>query len=349
MKAYISSCAAISAQLSFNDPFPWREFKTYIERMPAIEPDYKEFISLVKLRRMNRMVRMGIAVAAKCLQSSMLERPDAIIATTGWGCLEDTYRFLDEIIEKKEEMPSPATFIQSTHNTVGGQIALHFECQEYHNVYVNHTSSFEHGLLDALLLIAEGKENVLIGGIDELTNRDFELKQRSGYWKKIPVENSVLFESKDPGCIPGEGTAFFLLTNKRTAQCSTGVDGVFISSNDNLMDQIKSNTGLAVNDFDLVISGYNGDIRLKSPSQEFLQTNFPKTLHCYYKHLCGEYDTASSFALWLANEIIKTQIIPNYLFIDPLNSKLKEIKRILIHNFIEPDTHACILVSKADL
>ena len=31
----------------------------------------------------------------------------------------------------------------------------------------------------------------------------------------------------------------------------------------------------------------------------------------YYKHITGEYDTAVSFALWLAAKIIKTGVAPD--------------------------------------
>jgi 3-oxoacyl-[acyl-carrier-protein] synthase II len=349
MKAYINSSAAISAQHSTDQSFPWDCIAGYQEKMPVIEPDYKDFIPPMKMRRMNKIVRMGIAASVACLKSSALAKPEAIITTTGWGCLADTYKFLDEMIEKREETLSPATFIQSTHNTVGGQIALFFECQEYNNVYVNHTISFENGLLDALILIAEGKENVLVGGIDEIANTDFELKKKSGFWKTEATESSSLLKSNSPGTFAGEGAAFFLLTGNQTKQCTACIDAVLFSSGNDLQELMNEQTGLPLNNIDLVISGYNGDIRMKEQYENFVNANFPGTLISYYKHLCGEYDTASAFALWLANEIIKTQKLPEYLFMNKVNSEPTKINRILIHTFSEPETHACILVSKAGL
>ena len=317
--------------------------------MPAVEPDYKEIIPPIKMRRMNKIVRMGIAASASCLNSSAILMPDAIITATGWGCLSDTYKFLDEMAVKKEETLSPATFIQSTHNTVGGQIALFFECQEYNNVFVNHTLSFEYGLMDSLMLIAEGKKNILIGGIDEIAEADFELKRKSDYWKNIPVENTALFKNDSTGTIAGEGATFFLLTEEPTPQCITYINGVIFTSIMKLSDILKSNHGLNLSDFDLVLSGFNGDIRIRKHYDNFMDFNFQNTPHCYYKHLCGEYDTASAFGLWIANEIIKTQKLPDYMFIDDIEKKPKKIDRILIHNYSEPDTHACILVSKAGI
>lgn len=349
MKAYISSSASVSAQQSFENSFPWSEITVYNERMSAIEPEYKDFIAPLKMRRMNRIVKMGTAAAASCLQSIMLEKPAAIITATGWGCLADTYKFLDELIEKKEESLSPATFIQSTHNTVGGQIALNLDCQEYNSIYVNHTSSFEHGLLDALMLIAEGKDNVLIGGIDEYTEKDYLLKKKAGYWKDVPIKSIQLIRSDSKGTIAGEGASFFLITKSVTPQSVTTIDGVFFGPEESIFNKIKHETNLAPDDFDLIISGYNGDTRIKEYYKQLMHSVFRNKPICYYKNLCGEYDTSSAFALWLADQILKTQSLPDYLLIDEKSRVSGKINRILIHHFVEPDSHACMLVSKAGL
>ena len=46
---------------------------------------------------------------------------------------------------------TPTSFIQSTHNTVGGQIALELQCKGYNFTYVHGSNSFESALLDAKL------------------------------------------------------------------------------------------------------------------------------------------------------------------------------------------------------
>jgi hypothetical protein len=349
MKVYIKNSKAISPQQSFAGTFPWNEPLIYKGIMHASEPDYKQLIEPLKLRRMSRVVKMGVVSALACLNSSNTEKIQAIITATGWGCLTDTYKFLDEIIDINEESLSPATFIQSTHNTVGGQIALMLECQEYNNVYVNHTFSFEYGLLDAMLLIAEGKENVLLGGIDEIADKDYELKNAAGYWKENPIENIKLLTSISNGSIAGEGATFFLLSKTLDEGCVSQISNVIFSKAQQIKNRFKYEFEISPEQIDVLISGYNGDIRLKKVYNDFIDINFPGLLHTYYKHLCGEYDTSSAFALWLANEIIKTQTIPEYLFMQPNCFKPKKINHILIHHFTEPDEHAFILVSKASL
>ena len=91
--------------------------------MPATEPDYKEIITDATLRRrMSRFVKMGVACGLECIgQTSDI---DAVITATGLGCLADTEKFIESIVANNERLLNPTPFIQSTFNTVGGQLAL---------------------------------------------------------------------------------------------------------------------------------------------------------------------------------------------------------------------------------
>ncbi|MBA4058121.1 MAG: 3-oxoacyl-ACP synthase, partial [Marivirga sp.] len=63
-----------------------------------------------------------------------------------------------------------------------------------------------------------------------------------------------------------------------------------------------------------------------------------------FKHLCGEYCTAISFALWLGASILKKQIIPDAVkFSTPSSSKLKTI---LIANHYMNKNYSFILLKK---
>lgn len=335
MKAFINSAKSISPQDTFYGSFPMNEVRSYIGQLAAVEPNYKDFINPIKLRRMNHIIRMGLTTALTCLKDAGVEKPEGIISATGWGCLSDTFSFLDEIRDKKEEALSPATFIQSTHNTIGGHIALAIDCQEYNSVIVNHNTSFEQSLIEALLLISEGKSSVLVGGLDELTQQDIELKRQSGCWKDKETDSRSLYKSNSNGTLPGEGAAYFLLGSVKSAGCASQIEEVFFCSVD-LFDKELSTRSKP----DFILSGFNGDKRLLAGYPE-------QGLVGFYKHLCGDYDTASSFALWLADQIIKTQQIPLYLLSDSGANVPQHIKRILIHHFIEPEQHAFIMVSKA--
>ena len=102
---------------------------------------------------MSRIVKMGVFAALSCLRNAEVEIPDAIIAGTGLGCLEDTEKFLGSMYTSEEKLLNPTPFIQSTHNTVAGAIALAIKCHGYNATYTHRGFSFESALIDALMQI----------------------------------------------------------------------------------------------------------------------------------------------------------------------------------------------------
>ena len=56
---------------------------------------------------------------------------------------------------------------------------------------------------------------------------------------------------------------------------------------------------------DLVLTGEDGDERL-NPYYESIESGFPESIPvARFKDLCGEYCTASSFAVWLSIQILQ--------------------------------------------
>src|SRR5690348_12102657 len=120
----------------------------------AAEPDYTGYINPNQIRRMSRMVRMGLWAGKRCLQDASVEIPDAIITSTAYGANEDTEKFLRSISDNGST-GSPTSFIQSTHNVLGGQLALLLGCRGYNMTYTQGEFSFESGLIDSQLLLSE--------------------------------------------------------------------------------------------------------------------------------------------------------------------------------------------------
>src|SRR5688572_23405641 len=172
MAIYIRATGNISPQKTFGHSAFLTEGVTHTgTRLSCVEPDYKTYIDPKLIRRMSRIIKMGVAAAIDTLKESGVAVPDAIVTGTAYGCLEDTGVFLSKMVEQQEELLAPTAFIQSTHNTVGAQIALMLNCTGYNNVFVHRGFSFENALLDAMMLLAEKEAtNVLVGGIDEITN-----------------------------------------------------------------------------------------------------------------------------------------------------------------------------------
>src|SRR5690606_13396016 len=145
----------------------------------------KEFIPPTQRRRMSKTVKVSAVAAQKPMNEAGLQMPDAIIVGTGMGCEEDSEEILKNVTDNNEEFLTPTHFIQSTHNTVAGQIALANSCHAYNFTYVNPGSSLEMSLLDAKLQIEHDEaNNILVGATDEKAVRTMELYQLNGTIKK---------------------------------------------------------------------------------------------------------------------------------------------------------------------
>ncbi len=173
--------------------------KAYINRVVTnceVVTDVKELIPDAGLRRrMSKLLKSSVATALECLGGiENIGSLDAIVTATGWGCLADSERFLRNMINDKEQLLNPTPFIQSTFNTVGGQIALlgHNHC--YNVTYVNRTHSFEDALLDALMCIGDGKfHQILVGAFDERTPSQIRIMERMGLLRRISGGEGVMF------------------------------------------------------------------------------------------------------------------------------------------------------------
>jgi len=324
------------------------------EYLKVINPDYKNFIDNQVLRRMSNIIRMGVTSAKIAMQEAEIESLDAIIAGTGLGCMTDTEKFLNRLIDNNETLLTPTSFIQSTHNTVAAQIAVMINCKKYNMTYVNQNIAFELALTDAIITINEGvAENILVGGIDEITTENFEQKKRISAWKTSEIDNFNLLNSKTEGCLAGECSTFAVLSTQKTENTYAKIIDVFTifkASENELQDKLLNflqKYNLNFNDIDVVITGNNGNFSSDKIYDEFCSTNFPNSTQLVYKHLVGEHDSASSFGFWIAAKILKNNIIPKSLVYK--NNIERSIKYVLIYNFnyYFKYNHSFVLMQKA--
>lgn len=306
---FIRSTSAVSPQASFEQMLT--SPATYNgEKLNCIEPDYTKYIDPKLIRRMSRIIKMGVAAAMETLQQSGVGQPDAIITGTAYGCLADTDAFLTRLVEFNEELLSPTAFIQSTHNTVAAQIALQLKCHNYNNTYVHRGSSFEAALLDAFSLLKEGDaNNILVGAADEIIDKSHAILRRFDQYKK-DGDSKTLLTAYSKGTMAGEGAAFFMLTNissnKNIATIEAaqtyykpGVNGTEI------VQAFLQDNNIDVNEIDLVVMGNNGDTATDAHYYEMAKELFDGKRLMGYKNYCGEYPTSSAFALWMAVKLIE--------------------------------------------
>lgn len=337
--AYIQASGIISPHNNNQaQDLPHEVIEYNTNHMRCLEPDIKGFVSPIAARRMSTTIKRAIVAAKMCIAESGVENPDAIISGTGLGCMEDTEKFLMAMIENEEKFLQPTSFIQSTHNTVSSQIAIALKCHGYNTTYVNRGFSFESSLIDSLMLLEDKQaKNVLVGSYDEMTLSYYILLSRIDYWKKQIIKNTELLSHSDSsGSIAGEGCVYFMLSGKKTEKSYAEVGDVGMvykpENTDYLQQHITTfleKNNLDRNDIDLLVSGINGDKDL-AEMYASVHDSFPCNI-AFYKHLSGEYYTASSYGFWAASRILKNQTIPDYMMLKKSTGKTN-ISNILVFN-----------------
>src|SRR5579862_717289 len=288
MKIYIRSTGNISPQHSLDtDAFFLSREVTNYNYFKSLEPDYDEFVDSKTIRRMSRIVKMGVAASMTCLRNAKIENPAAILTATAYGCLEDSSSFLRRMIEFDETLLSPTAFIQSTHNTVGAQIALVLKCYNYNNTIVHRAFSFENALTESRLLLEEGIGPVLVGAIDEITDDSHAILSRFGLYRK--TNNHVTH-------IEGEGAAFFLLDMEPSKKSLAILKGLHILYNpentkaiqQSVLDFLKENE-TTMDQIGLILTSHTGNKKMDVQDKELMNSLFKGKPTFPFKSLCGDY------------------------------------------------------------
>ncbi|KAF2336403.1 beta-ketoacyl synthase N-terminal-like domain-containing protein [Flavobacterium daemonense] len=351
-KTYINGVGCISTQKTFDTVFFEEAIVNTTENVLAVvAPVYKDYISPAAIRRMAKGVKNGIVASALAMKDANVENVDAIITGTGLGCIEDSEKFLKNILDNNEEFLTPTSFIQSTHNTVGAQIALSLQCKGYNFTYVNGAVSFESALLDAKMQIEEAEANsILVGGVDENGEYTVSLFKLAGRIKNENDLPSNVLNANSTGAVYGEGASFFVLENERKESTYAEILDVEIINTlgkneveTALVSFLKTNN-LQISDLDAVVLGLDGNAASDFYYKNLSENTFAQTPQVYYKHLSGAYDTASAFALWMASKIIKTQEIPEIIKVNSVSKP--SYNTILLYNQSNGKNHSFTLLSK---
>lgn len=351
-KTYINGISCISTQKTFSGDFLTEITENQSDNvLYAIEPSYKEHIPAASIRRMAKGVKMSIIAGTNALKEAQVAMPESIIVGTGMGCLQDSEKFLKAILDNQEQHLTPTAFIQSTHNTVAGQIALNLQCKGLNFTYVNGAISFESALLDAKMQIEQQLQStILVGGVDEHSPHTLHLYELAGIIKRKENCPDSIFSPKNNGVILSEGATFFVISDEKTENSYAEIIDVTTRNSLTTSEIIDfttdflSHNNLSISNIDLFISGRNGDKEDLPYFEAFenIGTNIPTLA---YKHLSGEYYTASAFGMWIACNILKTKQLPTSLRCQQSqNIQPEKIKHILLYNQFKGKDHSLILL-----
>lgn len=352
---YINAASCLSPQKTFEGfDALHRAEPIYGINLPLAEPDYKQFINPVQIRRMSRFNKFGLSAAKMCLQEAALTMPDAIITATGYGSIGETRQCILDLYNSNEQNVVPNQFMQTTPNSIAGLIALGLKCNNYNFTYVHRGFSFENALQDAMLQLDESDstKSILVGASDETTEDSLIIYQRIGQYKTTAISNLDLFRYESAGALKGEGAAFFVLSNQLNNHSYAKLNGTLLCYKPASIETLVAEVSRWLQEhnatnFNLLMTGRNGDANDDSWYQQFKQHLFPSTPEICFKHLCGEYATASSFATWIAANVLRTQSIPEVLRFDGAKQLPVLPQGILIYNHYFARNHAFLLLERA--
>lgn len=143
--------------------------------------EIRDYVKPLEARRMGKLMKSSLLSSLKALREAGITQPDAIITGTAYGCMENSEQLLRQLMNEGETMLKPTAFMQSTHNTIGSNIAIWLGCHGYNVTYTQENDSMKWALHDAECLLRSGRcKTVLVGCHDETTPLFRELMGRLG-------------------------------------------------------------------------------------------------------------------------------------------------------------------------
>lgn len=192
-------------------PFQSEPFPAYTVSAETL----KDKAVLGGMRRADRFSKMATLAAHDAIDGCGLDVKDSdrvgIIFATAFGPHNTTFKFQDDIIDYGDAGVSPTIFSNSVHNAAVSYISLALGIKGPTWTVTGFNDPFKQAAVLAKAWLDEGRcDAVLLGAGDECgTVMEYIVSQ------KLPVaaDGKVQLENP-PAYVPGEGAAFFLLTNK---------------------------------------------------------------------------------------------------------------------------------------
>lgn len=200
--------------------------------VPGIEhtvPAYRVDKSILKdketlngMRRADRLSRMATLAAVDAHEDAACGTADdrtrlGIVVATALGPHVRTFGFLDDILDYGDAAVSPTTFSHSVHNAAASYVATALDCHGPVVTLTDFDFAFHQALTTARCWLEGGRcDRVLVGAVDELGD---VLLHSAGRLGNIPEDGRMRPFALDesPVCVPGEGAAFFLLSDSSWA------------------------------------------------------------------------------------------------------------------------------------
>lgn len=342
---YINAVSQISNQKPLSDEFFYEPIFHNKKFVRSIEPDYSKYFSPLESRRMGLLLKRGLATTIEVINNSGIKNPNAIISGTGLGCVENTEKFLLAMINNDEEMLTPTHFMQSTHNTIGSQIAINLKCNGYNSTYSHCGNSFDMALYDAFIqFLLNDIHSALVTSHDELTSNYFMMLEKINYWKEGEINEDILKNSLTKGSYAAESSVAFMISDNVEAGCMAKISNMIMLNNPG-EDKIYNEINTPKEEIDAIVVGINGDVDNDEVYKNFCHKYYQGVPVLWYKHIFGESYSSSALGLYLSSLILKNQDIPEHFYYSN-NNRNNKIKKVLFYNHFENKIHTAILLEK---
>lgn len=317
------------------------------KKLLAIEPVY-DGIHPGILRRMGKAIRMAVGASMPILKNS--NPLSGIIIGTAKGGMEDCIKFLNQIVQYEEGLLAPGNFVQSTSNAIAAQLGLMSNNKSYNTTHVHRGLAFENAVIDSIMQLNEYPgNNYLLGGVDEISDFNFNIETLSGAYKEELISNENLYDTDSQGSIAGEAAAMFLVNSQKENALAKLKAVEILHSEDgdlvkNSLKQFIAKHVPAGEKIDLLISGENGDnrtIKFYTDCEELMETH---TAIIRFKHLSGDVPTSTAFGLWLACHVLQKNDLPAHMIKKPFAGS--PCNTILLYNNYKGLQHSFMLIQK---
>jgi 3-oxoacyl-[acyl-carrier-protein] synthase II len=163
----------------------------------------KDFIPMMKMRRMNGLSRLGVAAAKLAIEDcgGALQQETGVAMGTAFGPVQTSVEYMQEYVEKGAALAPPQLFAESVANAPGSHIAIEWGLRGFNVTITQRESSAMAAMMYAATQIAKGSASAaLIGGVEEANEMLFSVLDRIG----------ALAHENGNGMILGEGSAMLV-------------------------------------------------------------------------------------------------------------------------------------------
>ncbi len=281
----------------------------------------KEFISPIKLRRMNTLSRFGVAAARLAAIDRGNELPSGagVAMGTAFGPVQTSVDYMKEYVEKGAALAPPQLFAESVANAPGSHVGIDFGLRGFNVTLTQRESSALAALMYGASQVAKGTVPAAIaGGVEEVSEIVFAVLDRLGTLGHC----SRPFDRRREGMVMGEGGAALVLepesdrayafvsgfgiSRDRTASISDWGEGV--ESVVAAMRGAMEDADLSVGDIDAIYASANSTVRadrLEYRAIQLLFADVPPVVAT--KGYFGEYAAAGALQIIAAALAIRDQ------------------------------------------